>query len=163
LKTKHKYSRQVRLVGYCIIVLEVLGVFTWAAAFYGNTATLATTALSALNLSSGHGFSMTNTTAGVVLTAPITGVGFFPVTISATAKFLNAQNQTVSQSQDSVTVSPGETKNLSVTIPSSIVQSTSSLSSYHIKVNLEVMSLYNLVSIKGDTVINSSALGGGKS
>jgi hypothetical protein len=160
---KRKYSRQVRLIGYCVIVVEVLGVFTWAAAFYGNTATLATTALSALNPSSGHGFSTTNTTAGVVLTAPITGVGFFPVTVGATAQFLNSQNQTVSHSQDSVTVSPGETKDLSLTIPSSIVQSSSSPSSYHIRVNIEVTSLYNLVSIKGKAVINSSAIGGGNS
>jgi hypothetical protein len=159
--TKRKHSREVRLIGYCIIVMEVLTVFTWAAAFYGNTTTLATTTLSALNPSSGHNLSFTNTTAGVVLAVPITGVGFFPVTVSATAQFLNGQNQTISQVQASVTVSPHETKNLMVTIPSSIVQSSSSISSYHIKVNLEVTSLYNLVGIKGEAVVNLGLLGGG--
>ena len=158
---KSKYSREVRLIGYCIIALEALAVFTWGAAFYGNVAVLATIGLSASNPSSGKSLSMTNTTAGVVLTLPITGVGFFPVTVSATAQLLNAQNQTVSQYQASVTVSPGETKNLTVTIPSSIAQSSSSLSSYNIKVNIQVASLYNLVGIKGKAFIEGSALGGG--
>ena len=167
MMAKRKYSREVRLVGYCIIVIEVLTLFTWGAAFYGNAATLVTVASSAMNSSSAHRLSAANTTAGVTLTVPITGVGFFPVTVTAIAQFMNSQNQTVSEVKDSVTVSPAEVKNLTMTIPTSIVQPGTSLSSalsgYHIRVDLEVTSVYSLVAMKGEAVIEPSAMGGGTS
>jgi len=160
-----KYSREVRLMGYCILALEALTLFTWGAAFYGNAATLATTALSSINPSSAHKMSLANTTTGVTLTVPIQGVGFFPVTVTASAQFMNGQNQTVSQVKDSVTVSPGEIRNLTITIPVSLVQPGTSLSSalsgYHLGIDLQVTSLYNLVALKGGTVIEPSAMGGG--
>jgi hypothetical protein len=157
---KHTYSREVRLIGYCIIVFEVLTVFTWGAAFYGNTSTLLNTATNALNSNSGHSIGLTNTTAGETLSVPIIGAGFFPVTISATAVFMNNQNQTVAQVQDSVTVSPGETKNLTILIPSAIGTSRTAINAYNIKINLDVLSLYGLSGIRGQVVVEPSKMGG---
>jgi hypothetical protein len=163
LKAKREYSRQVRVIGYCIIVFEVLTVFTWGAAFYGNIGTLATTATSALSPSSGNSLGATNTTAGVSLSIPIKGVGFFPVTVTGTAQFTNDQGQMVYQTQDSLTVSPGQTENFTVLIPKSITQSTSSLNSYTIKIDLEVSSLYGLVGMKTDVTVQPGKMGGNSS
>jgi hypothetical protein len=33
---KHRYSRKVRTVGYCVIILEILTVVVWLVAWYGN-------------------------------------------------------------------------------------------------------------------------------
>jgi hypothetical protein len=160
---KRKYSREVRLIGYCIIVFEVLSVFTWGAAFYSNVGVLASTATSALNPNGGQSVGLVNTTAGASLTVPIKGVGFFPVTVTATAQFLNSQNQTVTQVQDSVTVSPGETKNLTVLIPSSIGESKSAIDAYSIRIRLDASSMYGLVGIGGQVVIQPGKIGGSSS
>ena len=131
--TKRKYSREVRLIGLCVIVFEVLAAFTWGAAFYSNVGTLATTAISAVSGSGGQSIALTNTTAGASLSVPVKGTGFFPVTVSATAQFMNSQNQTVAQVQDGVTVSPGDTRNLTMLIPSSIGESRSAIDAYNIR------------------------------
>jgi hypothetical protein len=149
------------VIGYCIIVFEVLTVFTWGAAFYSNVGTLATVATSALSPNSGNSLGATNTTAGVSLSIPIKGVGFF--TVSGMAQFTNSQGQMVYQAQDSVTVSPGQTENFTVLIPKSITQSTASLNSYTVKIHLEVSSLYGLVGMKTDVAVQPGKIGGNSS
>ena len=158
--TKSKYSREVRLIGYCIIVFEALTVFTSGAAFYSNVGVLASSAINTVNQSGGQSIGLTNTTAGASLSLPIKGVGFFPVTVTATALFMNSQNQTVAQVRDSVTVSPGETRNLTVLIPSSIGMSKSAINAYTIRIDLDVSSVYGLVGVSGHVVIQPSEMGG---
>jgi hypothetical protein len=92
---------------------------------------------------------------------PVTGGGFFPVTVSASLLVLNSQNQTLSQVQSSVTVFPGETKNLTLTVPNSVISSSSPQSNYYLHISLEIMSLYNLVSIGAKIELNTSVFGGG--
>ena len=157
---KRKYSREVRLIGVCIIVFEVLTVFTWGAASYSNMGVLVSTAMNATNPSGGQRMTFTNTSAGASLSVPIEGTGFFPVTVTGTANFLNGQNQTVTQVQDSVTVSPGETKNFTLLIPSTIGASRSAIDAYSIRINFDVSSVSGLVGIHGQVVIQPSKIGG---
>jgi len=156
---KHKYSREVKLIGICVIVFEVLSVFTWGAAFYSNVGTLASTAINTVN-PSGQSVALVNTSAGATLSVPVKGAGFFPVTITATADFLNSRNQTVAQTQDSVTVSPGETTNLTMVVPSSVGRSNSAIKAYNISINIDVSSVYGLVGITAQVVIEPSKIGG---
>lgn len=157
---KRKYSREVRLIGLCIIVFEVLTVFTWGAAFYSNVGVVANTAMNVLNSSGGQSVALTNTSSGASLSVPIKGAGFFPVTITATAYFINSENQTVAQVHDRVTVSPGETKNITVQIPSTIGESRSAINAFNIRISLDISSVYGLVGINGKVVIQPSKLGG---
>jgi hypothetical protein len=157
---KHKYSKKVRILGYVIIAFELLTAVTWFAAWYGNGMVL----MSIQRLAFGGGsqsFGFVNSTGGKSLTVPVTGGGFFPVTVSASLLVLNSQNQTLSQVQSSVTVSPGETKNLTLTVPNSVISSSSPLSNYYLHISLEIMSLYNLVSIGAKIELNTSVFSGG--
>jgi hypothetical protein len=157
---KLRYSREVRLIGICVIVFEVLAVFTWAAGFYSNVGVLADTAVNTVGSNGGQSVALTNTSAGASLTVPVKGAGFFPVTITAMADFMNGQNQTVAQAQGSVTVSPGETQNLTILIPSSIGESKSAIKAYNVRINLDVSSVYGLVGISAQVVIQPSKIGG---
>ena len=90
----------------------------------------------------------------------LTVTGFFPVTVSATAQFMNSQNQTVAQVQDGVTVSPGDTRNLTMLIPSSIGESRSAIDAYNIKISIDVSSVYGLVGISAQVVVQPGKMGG---
>jgi len=156
--TRRRYSREVKLIGYCIIAFEALAVFTWGGAFYSNVGTLASTAMS-MGSGGGSGAGFTNTTTEAVLTVPIKGAGLFPVSVSATATIMNSQNQTMDRVSGNVTVSPGETRNLIFQIPLSLLNSTS-FKSETIRVSLDVSSIYGMVGMKAQADLSPGEMGG---
>jgi len=160
LQMKHRYSGKVRLFGYCIIVFELLVTAVWIAVNYDEGMILYSFQQSTFSHSNGNSIGFVNSTSGETLTLPITGAGFFATTISAGLSILNSQNQTVSQLQSSVTVSPGETKDLSLTVPSSVVASAKN-STYYLHITFTISSLSGLVGLGANVELNTCAFSGG--
>lgn len=161
MQTKLKYSKKVRALGYGIVALEVLTVFLWLAAWYGNSLVLVSIARSASGIAGGQALNFQNSTSAKALTIPVTGAGLFPVTVNISVTALDSQNKTIAQVQSGVTVSPGETKALTLSMPSSLVSSISSSSSpsgYRIYVGFQTSSLFNLVGAKAEISINPKAI-----
>jgi len=147
---KIRYSKKVRALGWGIIIFEILALFLWVAAIYGEGATAASIITSNLISTNGPKSIVQNTSSGEVIALPIKGAGILPVstTISVDASYLNSQNQTVAQVSDSVTVSLGETKNLTLTVPENLVSSTGTLAGYHVYAVFEISTLGGLVGTK---------------
>jgi hypothetical protein len=145
------------MVGYGILILEVLTMVTWLIATYGNGMVLMSVENS---VSNSNGF--VNGTEGPTLTIPVTGAGIFPVTANAEVMLINNQNQTLADLQGNVVVSPGETKDITITIPASdVLASGSPLSSYDFRISFKISSLSDLVGMGFGTQVNVGALSGG--
>jgi hypothetical protein len=151
---------KVRALGYAAIALEILTVILWVTASYGNGMVLASVVTSAAGIGGGQGANLQNTTSGVSLTVPVKGAGFFPVTVRVNVTLLNGENQTVSQAQSDVTVSPGKIQSLTLNVP---ITPGSSLSGYHIHASFQISSLGNLVGFKVGTTISAENVTGGAS
>lgn len=160
MERKRKYSGKVRLFGYCIVAFEIFAIIIWVLAAYGNSAVLVSLAQDSFNSASGNHGGFTNSSTGLTLSLPVTGSGFFAVTVSASVTIRNAQNQTVSQQQASVTVSPGGTQTLSLTIPESFIQSVQN-STYYAQINFEISSLSGLSGMGANVVVSSCVIRGG--
>ena len=151
---------KVRALGYAAIALEILTVILWVTASYGNGMVLASVVGSAAGVGGGQGANLQNTTSGVSLTIPVKGAGYFPVTVRVNITFLNGENQTVAQAQSDVTVSPGQSRNLTLDVP---ITPGSSLSGYRIHGSFQISSLANLVGFKVGATISAGNVTGGAS
>jgi len=150
----------VRLFGYCIVAFEILAIAVWVVAAYGNSMVLVSLAQNSFNSASSNHGGFTNSSAGETLSVPVTGAGFFTVTVSASLTIRNAQNQTVSQQQATLTLPPGVTQDLSFTIPASFIQSAIN-STYYAQLSFEISSLSGLSGMGANVVVSSCLIQGG--
>jgi hypothetical protein len=156
-REKPKHSRKVRVLGYGAIVVMLLAAVLFVMAWESNITVLFQTAESITG-----GINFVNSTGGPSLTIPVKGGVFLPVTVSANITLMDSQNQTVANRQSTVTVSPGEAKNLTITIPASEVPlNGSSLNDYEVRLSLQLGSLFNLVGARLETTTNLGTFLGG--
>jgi hypothetical protein len=159
LQTRLRYSGKVRLFGYLIIAFELLTIAVWIAAIIGNGAVLFSIAANSFNKSGGEAVGFVNSTAGETLNVPVAGAGIFSTNVSAQLNILNTQNESVYQQQSSVTVSPGETQNIVMVVPISVLQ-TGTNGTYYVHISFEVSSLYGLVGTGAKVVVSTCAFNG---
>lgn len=159
-KGKITYSWKVKGLGWGIVAFEIVTIILWLLAVYGNGAVAVSMVSHAFGAATGGQTEVLNTTSGSTISVPVIGAGFFPVSVSVDATFLNNQNQTVAQVNDKVMVSPGQTSTLVLAAPNGLLSSNSTLSSYHVHADFRISSLDGLVGMGVELTFVPSGGGG---
>lgn len=153
---KRGYSRKIKVLGYGIILLEAGTVVVFLLAVYSMAITGVSLSQSVYsNYSNGKTFGLQNvTTNGQVQQAfvlpGVTNRGFFPVSLSITAVFLNAYHQAYGAPYtDSVTVAAGQSRDFVIPVTSLVAANNAN----GVRVSFEVSSIFGLVGIGGTATV----------
>lgn len=156
-KERPRHSKKVRALSYSAIAVMLLAAVLSVMAWDSNIMVLYQTAESMT-----VGISFVNSTGELSLTIPVKGGGFLPVTVIADLTLLDSQNQTVANQQSTVTVSPGEAKDLTIALPASALSlNGSSPNDYELRLSLQLGSLFNLAGARLETTTNLGVFLGG--